>query len=192
MAEKHTSSPIERPNMSPETPDSIEAAGRLAEQLERRAEQAERTVERPDTARQEAIDLAQSTEGEKDQRRNDQEATPQQQPITKQDINARYRQTLKQVQSQLSAPSRTFSKVIHHPVVEKTSEALGNTVARPNLLVTGALGAIVISLAAYFIAKLYGYTLSGFESIGSFALGWLIGAIIEYARLGFRRRSSKR
>ena len=87
------------------------------------------------------------------------------------------------MQSQLNAPSRAFSKVIHNPVVEKTSDVVGNTVARPNLVIAGALGAIA-SVVVYIIAKTYGYELSGFETIGLFILGWAIGAIIEYVRVG--------
>ena len=88
---------------------------------------------------------------------------------------------MENVQDQLSAPSRAFSKVIHNPVVEKTSDAIGNTVARPNLIISGALGAIA-SVIVYFIAKLYGYLLSGSETIILFVAGWSIGAVIEYAR----------
>lgn len=91
---------------------------------------------------------------------------------------------MKQVHSQLSAPSRTFSKVIHNPVVEATSEVVGNTIARPNLIIAGAIGAIA-SIVVYMLAKRYGYALSGFETIALFIVGWLIGAIIEYARVGF-------
>ena len=104
--------------------------------------------------------------------------------LTKKDIEASYKKTLENVQDQLSAPSRAFSKVIHNPVVEKTSDAIGNTVARPNLIISGALGAIV-SVIVYFIAKRYGYLLSGSETIILFVAGWSIGAVIEYARVGF-------
>ncbi len=105
-------------------------------------------------------------------------------PLTKKDIEASYKKTLENVQDQLSAPSRAFSKVIHNPVVEKTSDAIGNTVARPNLIISGALGAIA-SVVVYFIAKRYGYLLSGSETIILFVAGWSIGAVIEYARVGF-------
>jgi len=103
---------------------------------------------------------------------------------TKKDIEASYKKTLENVQDQLSAPARAFSKVIHNPVVEKTSDAIGNTVARPNLIISGALGAIA-SVVVYFIAKRYGYLLSGSETIILFVAGWSIGAVIEYARIGF-------
>ena len=59
------------------------------------------------------------------------------------------------MQSELSPASRTFSKVIHNPAVEKTSEVIGSTVARPNLIIAGALGAIA-SVIVYFISRRYG------------------------------------
>ena len=91
---------------------------------------------------------------------------------------------MKKMQSELSPASRTFSKVIHNPAVEKASEAIGSTVARPNLIIAGALGAIA-SVIIYFVARHYGYVLSGSETIILFGCGWIIGAIIEYARVGF-------
>ena len=95
------------------------------------------------------------------------------------------------MQGQLSAPSRAFSRVIHNPVVEKTSDAIGNTVARPNLIISGALGAIA-SVFVYFIAKRYGYLLSGSETIVLFVAGWAIGAVIEYARVGLLNNRKSR
>lgn len=86
-------------------------------------------------------------------------------------------------QSQMSAQSRAFSKVIHNPGVEKTSEALGSTVARPNAILSGAVFAFVLTLGVYLVARYYGYTLSGFESIGAFVLGWVIGIIYDFLKV---------
>ena len=86
----------------------------------------------------------------------------------------------------MSAPSRTFSKVIHNPVIEKTSEVVGSTVARPNALLAGSTVAFITVAVLYIVAKQYGYVLSGFESIGAFILGWLIGVSFDYVRLLIR------
>ena len=83
----------------------------------------------------------------------------------------------------MSAQSRAFSKVIHNPGVEKTSEALGSTVARPNAILSGAVFAFVLTLGVYLVARYYGYTLSGFESIGAFVLGWVIGIIYDFLKV---------
>ena len=90
---------------------------------------------------------------------------------------------LKHVQDELSPASRAFSKVIHNKAVEKTSEALGSTIARPNAILYGSLFAFVFTAGIYFWAKHYNYPLSGFETIGSFIIGWLFGLIVDYIRL---------
>lgn len=153
-----------------------------AEKLEERAERAvKQQHEGIDEAHRKALEQAeasQTTETEKPPAPE----TPRQ--ITKDDRADSYRKTMKKMQSELSPASRTFSKVIHNPAVEKTSEVIGSTVARPNLIIAGALGAIA-SVIVYFIARRYGYVLSGSETIILFICGWVVGAIVEYARIGF-------
>lgn len=153
-----------------------------AERLKKQAEQAaERQHGKLDNARHEALEQAETRETTKAEKPLTPE-TPRQ--ITKDDRTASYQKTMKKMQSELPPASRTFSKVIHNPAVEKASEAIGNTVARPNLIIAGALGAIA-SVIVYFVARHYGYVLSGSETIILFGCGWVIGAIIEYARVGF-------
>jgi hypothetical protein len=96
---------------------------------------------------------------------------------------AEYKKTLKSIQKDMNPAERTFSKVIHNPVVEATSEAAGKTVARPAALLTGSLAALILTAAVYAIAKWYGYVLSGFEWIATFLLGWAIGLIIDWIRV---------
>ena len=90
---------------------------------------------------------------------------------------------MREVQSQMSAPSRAFSKVIHNKVIEKTSEVVGNSIARPNAILSGAVCSFILVLAVYLIAHTYGYQLSGTETIATFAFGWAIGLIYDYIRL---------
>ena len=106
--------------------------------------------------------------------------------VTKKQKDAEYKKTMKAIQSEMNAPSRTFSKVIHNPVVEKTSEVVGSTVARPNAILAGSTTAFIAVAIVYIVAKQYGYVLSGFESIAAFILGWLIGTAFDYIRLLIR------
>ena len=153
-----------------------------AEKLEERAERAvEQQHEGIDEAHREALEQAEASQTVETEKPSAPE-TPRQ--ITKDDRTASYQKTMKKMQSELPPASRAFSKVIHNPAVEKASEAIGNTVARPNLIIAGALGAIA-SVIVYFVARHYGYVLSGSETIILFGCGWVIGAIIEYARVGF-------
>ena len=183
MSEKiHGANPELAKNASELERSASEIERSTAEQLERRAEQAaERQHEKLDDARHEALEQAEARQTAETEKPAASE-TPRQ--ITKADRTDSYRKTMEKMQSELPPASRTFSKVIHNPAVEKASEAIGSTVARPNLIIAGALGAIS-SVVVYFIARHYGYVLSGSETIILFGCGWVIGAIIEYARVGF-------
>ena len=104
-------------------------------------------------------------------------------PISKKDRNASYKKTMSHIQSEMPVVNRTFSKVIHNPVIEKTSEVVGSTIARPNAIAAGAISAFVVSFLVYMIARYYGYPLSGFETIGSFVAGWLLGLLFDYFKV---------
>ena len=96
---------------------------------------------------------------------------------------ANFKRTMSDARSHMSAPSRAFSKVIHAKAVERTSDAIGATVARPNALLSGAVAAFILTLVVYLVAKYDGYPLSGFESIAAFILGWVIGLLFDYLRV---------
>lgn len=103
--------------------------------------------------------------------------------ISNKDRNNSYTRTIKQVQSELPAGSRLFSKITHNKFIEKTSDVVGNTIARPNAMLAGAVTAFILTLLTYTIAKTVGYALSGFETIAAFLIGWLIGIIYDYLRV---------
>jgi hypothetical protein len=108
------------------------------------------------------------------------------QPIkkaTKDQRKAAYKKTLKAIQKEMNPAERAFSKVIHNPVVEATSEVAGKTVARPAALLAGSLTALILTTLVYIVAKYYGYVLSGFEWIATFIIGWAIGLIIDWIRV---------
>lgn len=94
-----------------------------------------------------------------------------------------FKATMKEVRSQMSAPSRTFSKVIHNKAVEKVSEGVGSTIARPNAILTGAIFAFILTLGVYLVAKNLGYPLSGFETIAAFILGWVLGISYDFLKV---------
>lgn len=96
---------------------------------------------------------------------------------------ASYKRTMKETQAHMKPAERTFSKVIHNPAVEKTSEAVGSTIARPNAIVAGSFTALIFTLGIYLFAKHYGYPLSGSETIAAFILGWVVGLLFDYLRV---------
>ena len=155
----------------------------LAAERERNA--VEKTAESLEGARHEALSHASSTEKEptKAEKSIDQSPAQRRGPASKRERNASFDATMSEVRSQMSAPSRAFSNVIHNPVVEKVSDAVGGTVARPNAIASGAIFSFIFTLGIYLIARFNGYPLSGTETIASFALGWVVGLIYDYLRL---------
>lgn len=176
MSEKRPSLPestssSERKHTSRESLKSKETGG---EQLQPQAE-----IER--TSRKELEGLHEAQENNtRLELMSDEDEAQQAVRITKDDKQRAYTHTIKHVQSKLSKPSRSFSKVIHSPVVERTSEALEKTVARPSAILGGALFATVGLAVMSFFARRYGFTLSGTELILFVSAGWLLGLVVEF------------
>lgn len=169
-----------------------EARERISEQLEREANRAETNAERQkniheamEVARNTAETAAEKTRAKETKHRPEKTTG---RILTKADRKQAFDKTMQTVQSQLPAPSRAFSKFIHHPVVEKVSDAAGNTIARPNAILSGSLAALILTLAIYFVARRNGYPLSGTEMIAAFVVGWAVGNIIDYARIAFKKQ----
>lgn len=104
--------------------------------------------------------------------------------INNRQLDSSYKRTMKQTQNSLPPISRLFSRFIHNEVVEKISNFISSTIARPNAILFGSIFAFVVTLVTYLVAKSMGYTLSGFESIGAFITGWILGNVFDYFRLG--------
>ena len=153
------------------------------EQLDERA--SEKSHENDEqNARHEALDKASSVERETTAAIERQPSPAERRgPASRSERKASFKATMDEVQSQMSAPSRTFSKVIHAKPIEKASEVTGATIARPNALLSGAVFAFALTLVVYLVAKNIGYPLSGFESIGAFILGWLLGIAYDFIRV---------
>jgi hypothetical protein len=107
---------------------------------------------------------------------------------TKAAKKAAFKKTMHTIQKEMNPAERTFSKVLHNPVVERTSEVAGKTVARPAALLAGSLTALILVAAVYMVAKHYGYVLSGSEWIATFVIGWAIGLIIDWVRVALLGR----
>jgi hypothetical protein len=169
-----------------------EAAGeqlkKVHEQLEKKTESGESKSETLDSARRDTEALFSRETGK--ETRSGGEPTAASVHATKRQRKDSYNATMKQIRSEMRAPSRTFSRVIHNPTIEKVSEVVGNTAARPNAVLAGSVAATFLTLVVFLIAKQYGYRLSGFETIGTFFVGWLLGIIYDYARLMLAGRRS--
>lgn len=155
---------------------------RLQEDLERRAERSK--GENVEVAKQEAIKEA--IERNNQVEASTHETSPAERQINKPSpkvLEANFQKTMQEVRSEMSAPSRTFSKVIHNKTIEKVSDAAGKSVARPNAILSGAVFAFILTLGVYLLAKNFGYPLSGFETIGAFLLGWTLGLVFDFLKI---------
>jgi hypothetical protein len=153
-----------------------EVLDRKAEKAPESREEVEKNIEKARTeAQQEAISGREVSGGE-DMAKGDDTPPPR---VSRKES---YTHTMKVVRSEMSAPARTFSKVIHNPVVERTSEVVGSTVARPNAILSGSIFAGLAVLTLYLVARHYGFALSGFETIGAFIVGWAVGIIFDLLR----------
>lgn len=90
-----------------------------------------------------------------------------------------YKRTLHKTQSKLPAPERSFSKFIHSPLVEKSSDVAAKTIARPNGILFGGIGAFVGSLILFYLSKRTGFTYNFSFFILAFAGFYLIGILLE-------------
>ncbi len=155
---------------------------RLAETIEKRAETGKHENLEAD-ARHEALEQAQTIE--KEQQNEKKAASPAERrgPLSKREKDASFNATMGEIRSHMSAPSKAFSSFIHNKAVEKVSETVGSTVARPNAILTGSVFAFIFTLTIYLIANYNGYPISGGETIASFALGWILGLVFDYLRV---------
>lgn len=158
------------------------ATERRNEQLERRSPEQETS---PDDAAHEALEHARRAETE--QHNHELSATHHSErkksTPSKKDREEAYTAIMDEARQHMSPASRAFSKFIHAPNIERSSEVIGATVARPNAVLAGSVSAFIIVLAVYLIARYYGYPLSGTEAIAAFAFGWIIGMTFDFLRV---------
>lgn len=158
---------------------AVEQLNKLSKNQEKSAELSPRDAEaQTEKARQEALKSAVSVE--KSGIEKQKSHVHSRGPINKKIRDESYSKTMKHVQEDLTTTERAFSKIIHNKVVEKTSEITGNTIARPNAILSGAFCAFILTLAVYIVAKTIGYPLSGFETIFAFIVGWIIGLVYDF------------
>ena len=99
-----------------------------------------------------------------------------------------YKRTLRKTQSKLPPVSRAFSKVIHNPMVDKTSEVAGKTVARPSGILFGGIFSFIGSSLFLWAARHYGYEYNFLLFVIFFAGGFFVGLIIELLIFSIRRK----
>lgn len=170
--------------------EHAEALREAAEHGEERLKEQHEALERKNhekvdskEAHKEALEKAHSKEKHAEKEKPEQKHEHEKKRVrSRSERESAYNDIMRDTRKEMSAPGRAFSKIIHNKAVEATSEALGKTVARPNAILSGSVFAFVITLAVYIVAKRYGYSLSGTETILSFVGGWLLGILFDFFR----------
>ncbi len=107
---------------------------------------------------------------------------------SKKQLRESFDNQMKAVRDELGLGGKITSKIIHSPFIEAVSNFVSSTLARPNALLSGSITAFIAVTVLYILAKHYGFQLSGFETIGAFILGWIVGTFYDYLVTIFRRR----
>jgi hypothetical protein len=166
---------------------AAERERRVAELREKGPEQAgEKPEDRVEKARERIHESTHEQEPAPDHHETEDKPRPHIAQLLNHKLN--YADTLASVQRKLRPLSRGFSKLIHLPAVERTSDAVGSTLARPSVAAGSTWTALIIGIIFYFTARRYGYSLSGSELLISFVLGALLGLVLEGAWNALKRR----
>lgn len=161
-----------------------QAAAEALKNIEKSAEYvAENTAEKITAARELIEKQAETTTVPAAEK----QAPPAAHHPTKLDKTKAYWQTVHAMQRRLKPASKQFSKLIHNPAVEKTSEFASKTVFRPSITLGATATALIVGGFFYVTARHYGFALSGSEFIVSLAAGALIGLMLEILTKPFRK-----
>ncbi|HMS92736.1 MAG TPA: hypothetical protein PKC05_04565 [Candidatus Saccharibacteria bacterium] len=158
--------------------------------IAKKGEQAEKKIAAEKEKRE--IDLAKAQEQarrEKGEKR-DEDVKPASK-YTKQEKKQAYRKQIKKVQSQLPRGARTFSKIVHNPVVEAVSDATAKTIFRPSALIGGSITGLVFGLVIYIVARYYGYPISTLTLVLLLVVGAVLGVIVELVIGMFKKPSNQ-
>lgn len=97
-----------------------------------------------------------------------------------------YHRLINRAQKGLNPVQRPFSRFMHQPVVEKTSEMAARTVGRPSGIIGGGAIALAGSTAYYYLTKHYGYNYNFSVFIillaGGFTAGWILELLWKVLR----------
>lgn len=104
--------------------------------------------------------------------------------------SANYRHTMASLRHRMNPSERQFSKIIHQPAIEATSEFIGKTVLRPSVSLGATTSAVVVTGFIYLYARHYGFTMRGSEVWITLLAGGLIGLAVELVVKLLRRPTS--
>lgn len=193
MAEKQITS-AESHDTVPNDSELLELANRRTEVIKDDLERAERAhADRRHTHEADALARAKEVAAHETRHTDQHLPSPAERrrgAIPKKQLANAYDIQMKHARERMTPVGRAFSKVIHIKAIESASDTLGSTIARPNALLCGSIAAFLAVTVLYFLAKYYGFQLSGYETIVAFITGWLLGILYDYFSVLFRRRDN--
>lgn len=89
-----------------------------------------------------------------------------------------FSRTMSETRKEMNKTSSLFSYFIHLRFIEFIYLFITRIVARPYMIIFGSIGMIVMLAFSYSVSQTLGYTVSGYEGLIGFFIGWLIGAVI--------------
>lgn len=102
-----------------------------------------------------------------------------------------YNRTLRKVRTQLKAPDRVLSRVVHNRIIDSASNAGAKTVARPSAFLGASFATLVGSAALLYMSRQYGFTYNYTVFFVLFAGGFLLGLVLEFLlKIAFRNKPS--
>ena len=146
----------------------------------------QKTHESEDEVLAEAQKLAQETVKTDEEKKSSKNTERRNGPISKKQLDASFKAQLKSAEHDMNTFERLLSRSIHVKPIEKTTDLIASTIARPNAMLSGSVAAFAGITIIYFVSKYYGFRLTGFETIGAFILGWVIGLLYDYFKTMIR------
>jgi len=176
---------------APQSPENFEAlASASAERLDKPAaehskSQQHHEADKAKQAEQARAELAQTAEQANPLERlaaaekAESEAAAQPAQVNRELKGITLKRELKNIQHKLPASQRALSKVVHQPVVRAVSETASKSVTRPSGLLGGGLVAFLGSCSYLYLAKHVGFTYNYFVFLLLFAVGFIVGLVLE-------------
>lgn len=186
MSEK-LSTPSPEKQQSPERQSSQEK--KLLEELQKKAERADNKPK--DSIESIKKSIESSAVSGKEYSIGEKQPKPSSQTYgaSRQLKDQAFTRTLKKAQRQLSAPERTFSKIIHTPLIEKTSDVAAKTIARPSGILLGSICAFIATTMVLVISKRSGFTYNYLLFFLVFVAGHIAGTAIELVIRSIKKSS---
>jgi hypothetical protein len=101
----------------------------------------------------------------------------------------RMRRNLGHVQNKLKPAEKSFSKVVHQPLVQLVSESAAKTISRPSGILGGGIVAFIGSLGYLYLSRHLGFTYNYLFFLVFFIAGFALGSIAEYTLYWFHKKS---